>query len=187
MIKALIETLARNPDLTNALATAASVVVALAALFLSGISLVVALASLRLQRRHNVLSVKPIPLVTVADHENSLRIKLRNHGSGPLIVTGISVTDGKRQKRSLIDWMPDLPDELLWTNFAGPIKEQRGLLPDRELVLLELDGDRHDPTFAKARDSVRSVLKDLTVNVEYTDIYGSKFDSYSHDLSWFGR
>ncbi len=82
--------------------------------------------------------------------------------------------------------MPELPDDLLWTFFAGPVKN-RSLLPGREIVLLELTTDTIDATFAKARDSVRLALSPLTVVVEYTDIYGSDFGPHPQDLSWFGR
>jgi hypothetical protein len=128
MLDDLLRVLAKDPNFTNALATVASVVVAMAALFVSAVSLFIGRATLKHQRTHNVLSVKPIPIVTVADHEDSLRIKIRNHGSGPLIVTDLRVSDGTSVEKAIIDWMPDLPDELLWTNFAGPIKD-RSLLP----------------------------------------------------------
>ncbi len=186
MLNELARFLARDPNLTNALATVATAILAAAAVVISAVSLFVAHATLRHQRRHNVLSVKPIPIVTVADHEDSLRIKIRNHGSGPLIVRDLHVTDGSGIKESLIDWMPDLPDPLLWTNFAGPMKN-RSLLPGSEVVLLEFTGDPTDQAFTNARDRVRSVLNRLTVVVQYTDIYDSRFGSHTQDLSWFGR
>ena len=87
MLNELLNALAKDPNSTNALATVASATIAVAALFVSAVSLFVAYRTLRHQRRHNVLSVKPIPTVMAADHEDSLRVKLRNHGSGPLIVS----------------------------------------------------------------------------------------------------
>ena len=187
MLDDLLKILSTDANLTNALATVASVMVALAALVVSAVSLFVGRATLTHQRRHNVLSVRPIPEVTVADHEDSLRIKLRNHGSGPLIVTELCVSDGGRVEKALIDWMPDLPDDLLWGNFAAPINDRRSLLAGSEIILLELNGDAQNPTFATARDGVRAMLGRLTVTVRYTDIYESHFDSYTRDLSWFGR
>lgn len=186
MLNELLRFLTKDPTLSNALATVASAILAGAAVVISVVSLFVAHATLRHHRRHNVLSVKPIPAVTVADHEKSVRIKIRNHGSGPLIVKDLHVTDGSGTKESLIDWMPDLPDQLLWTDFAGPIKN-RSVLPGSEIVLLEFTGDSTDRAFTKARDRVRSVLSRLTVVIQYTDIYDSRFDPHAHDLSWFGR
>ena len=187
VLDSILSALADDPNLTNALATVASVLVALAALVVSAVSLFVGRATLKHQRTHNVLSVRPIPTVTVADHEDSLRIKLRNHGSGPLIVTDLCIGDGTRVEKALIDWMPDLPDDVPWANFAAPIKNRRSLLPGSEIVLLELNGDSRNPTFAAARDSARTILSRLTVTVQFTDIYDSQFTSHTQDLSWFGR
>src|SRR5437667_2539614 len=186
MLDDVLKILVKDANLTNALATIASVIVAGAALVVSVVSLFVARAMLKHQRTHNVLSVKPIPIVTVADHENSLRVKVRNHGSGPLIIKYLSVEDGSRAKESLIDCMPDIPDELLWTDFAGPIAN-RGVLPGSEIVLIEFAGDPANPVFAKARDRIRAALARLTVIVQYTDIYDSHFTAYVKELSWFGR
>jgi hypothetical protein len=83
--------------------------------------------------------------------------------------------------------MPDnLPEQLSWKNFAAPI-EDRSVLPGREIVLLESYGDPSNAVFKKARGRVRGVLSTLTVVVQYTDIYDSKFTAYTKQLSWFGR
>jgi hypothetical protein len=187
VLQDLLKILSKDANLTNALATVASVIVALAALVVSAVSLFVGRATLTHQRKHNVLSVRPIPEITVADHEDSLRVKLRNHGSGPLIVTELCVSGGGRVEKALIDWMPDLPDDLFWENFAAPINDRRSLLAGSEIILLELNGDPQNPTFATARDNVRALLSRLTVTVSYTDIYDSCFKAYIRELSWFGR
>jgi hypothetical protein len=187
MLSDLLAFLKGNPELTNALATVASVIVAGVALVVSTVSVFVARTTLKHQRTHNILSVKPIPIVTVSDHEDSQRIKVRNHGSGPLIIRSLHVTDGSRIEKALIDWMPDnLPEQLSWKNFAAPI-EDRSVLPGREIVLLESYGDPSNAVFKKARGRVRGVLSTLTVVVQYTDIYDSKFTAYTKQLSWFGR
>ena len=186
MLNELVSLLAKDPNLTNALATAASVFVAGAAFVVSVVALYVAHATLKHQRRHNLLSVRPIPIVTVADYEDSLRIKIRNHGSGPLIVKNVQVADGTSVKESLVDWMPELPTGMAWTTFVGPVKS-RSLLPGSEIALLELSGDSADAKFGRARDVVRSALSPLRVVVEYTDIYDSDFEPHTKGLSWFGR
>lgn len=186
MLDELLRVLAKDPNLTNAVATVVTAVVALAALFVSAVSLFVGWTTLRHQRTHNVLSVRPIPTVTTADHEDFLRIRLRNHGSGPLIVTDRSVSNRNHVEKTLIEWMPDLPDDLLWANFAGRIKN-RSLLPGGEITLLELNGDFRNAAVVAARNSVRTALSRLTVTIRYTDIYNSQFASHSQDLAWFGR
>lgn len=152
----------------------------------------VAHKTLEHQRQHNVLTVKPIPEITLYDGEDSLRVKLRNHGVGPLLVRHLTVSNGMEDKEKLLDWMKPLPEGLTWTNFANSIKD-RTVPPGEEIVLLELtdesdDNNLVDPAiFGRARRNTRLCLSNLTVKVKYTDIYGSKFDTHSQELNWFGR
>ena len=138
------------------------------------------------QQRHNILSVRPIPIVTVLDREDSVRVKIRNHGSGPMLIRQVCVTDRVNGKDSLVEWMPALPAGVLWTNFAGPISD-RSLLPGSEIVLLQLDGEQENGAFAQGCTDVRAALAPLKVAVEYTDIYELTFKKYVKDLSWFDR
>ncbi|MFM9888490.1 MAG: hypothetical protein ACKVQT_36155 [Burkholderiales bacterium] len=186
MLSELFSYLAKEPNTTNALAAVASAIAATFAVVVSGIAVCVSYLTLKHQQRHNVLSVRPIPIVTVADYEDAIRVKVRNHGSGPMLVKRVQVVDGTSVKESLVEWMPDLPDNILWGNFVGPVSD-RSLLPGSEMVLLELNGDHEDKAFRSVRDTVRKALAPLTVVVTYTDIYESSLDPYMKDLTWFGR
>lgn len=185
MLNELLTLLSKEPNLTNAVAAVASAVAAGLAVVVSAVAVYISYITLKRQNRHNVLSVKPIPIVTVADFEDSIRIKVRNHGSGPMIVKRVHVGDGKSTKESLIEWMPNLPPGLLWSNFVGPVSD-RSFLSGSEIVLIELSGDHKDEVFRAARDAIRSALERLTVIVEYTDIYDSNFKPCTKKLTWFG-
>ncbi len=185
-MKELSTFLTGNPDWANAIAAIASAMVALLAFVVSAISLYVAHATLKHQRRHNVLSVTPIPHVSVGDYENRITVKIRNDGTGPLIVKRVSVGDGNQVENALIDWMPALPDGMYWTTFVGEMSN-RSIAQGREVTLLELEGDASDPIFASVRDVVRVSLAPLTVHVEYTDVYQSPLQPCQKELSWFGR
>lgn len=182
----LLAYLAKDANLTNALATVASVIIALAAFIISVVSLYVSHAALKIQRRHNVLSVKPIPMVSVADYEDRLTVKILNNGSGPLIIKGVQVKKESQVYESLVDWMPCLPDGMYWATFVGSVKN-RSLLPGNEIKLLELTGDHTENEFKKVRDNCRAALCKLTIVLEYTDVYGSTFEFHEKQLSWFGR
>ena len=183
---AIVEYLIEHKELANAIATVTSAAIAVFALIVSLISAYVAFATLRHQRKHNVLSVTPIPEVTVADYEDSLRVKLANHGSGPMIILDVNIGDGTRVQETLLAWMPDLPSGHYWTNYAGHVAN-RSLLPGRDIVLVHLDGDADDKEFAAARDRCRAALSRLTVNVQYTDVYRTAMRPYRKGLAWFGR
>lgn len=182
----LLDYLSKDANFTNALATVASAIIALAAFVVSVASLFVSRATLERQHRHNVLSVKPIPMVSVADYEDRLTVKILNNGSGPLIIKNVKVRKESQVRESLIAWMPSLPDGMYWSTFVSPI-ENRSLLPGNEIKLLELTGDHPDNDFEKVRDECRAALCPLTVALEYTDVYGSAFEAYEKPLSWFGR
>lgn len=182
----LLTYLSKDANLTNALATVASAIIALAAFIISVASLFVSRATLKKQHRHNVLSVTPIPMVSVADYEDRITVKILNNGSGPLIIRNVKVKKEFQVRESLIDWMPSLPDGMYWSTFVGPI-ENRSLLPGNEIKLLELTGDHPDRNFEKFRDECRVALCPLTVALEYTDVYGSAFQPHEKCLSWFGR
>jgi hypothetical protein len=138
-MRALFELLSKEKDLANAIAAVASALTALIALFVS-------LWALHIQRRHNVLSIRPIPEVTVADYEDSLRVKLRNNGSGPLIVASLEVFNGSAAKGSVIEWMPTLPGNRPWNHFSMAL-ERRTIQPDGVVPLLELTAGEGEPQF----------------------------------------
>ncbi len=183
---ALIALLKTDTNAANAFGALASAVAAFAALFVSGVSLFISIRALSIQRKHNELSVRPLAEVTVADYENSIRVKVRNNGSGPMIIRCLTVSDGSSTHETLIDWMPPLPTGRLWTTFSHHLRN-RTLLPGGEIVLLELTEGEGEKNFAKCLNIVRAALAPLTVNVEYTDIYNQVMKPHQKPLSWFGR
>jgi len=182
----MFEYLVANTSEANALAAIASVAIALLAFVASIVSLYVSVSSLKYQRRHNVLSVSPIPEITVADYENSLRVKIRNNGSGPLTIIDFSVVSGQESKPSLIGWMGSLPLNRPWTHFALDING-RTIMPGKSLPLLELTSLSEENNFSENRDLCRSWLKDLSCKVEYTNVYETKFEAYTKNLECFAR
>jgi len=175
----LINLLKTDPNLANAVAAVASCFTAL-------LALIVSVWALWLQRRHNRLSVRPMPEVTVADYENSLRVKLRNNGVGPMIVHSMRVSKGVEIKDSVIEWMPLLPRNRPWTHFSLAL-ENRTLQQDGSITLLELTEGQAEESFFQCRDIVRKELSKLEVEVIYTDVYQSKLPNYKKSLAWFGR
>ena len=183
---ALVSLLNSDANAANAFGALASAAAAFLALFLSSISVWISVWSARTQRKHNELSVRPLAEVTVADYENSLRVKLRTNGTGPMIITAVTVSDGSSAKDCLIDWMPDLPADRPWNNFTHALRH-RTLQSGADIVLLELTEYEDERNFPMCRDLVRNTLARLTVNVEYTDIYESVMHPCRKSLSWFGR
>ncbi|MDR3415736.1 MAG: hypothetical protein P4L83_06080 [Nevskia sp.] len=182
----LISLLKSDLNAANAFGALASAAAAFLALVVSAISVGISIWAMRLQRQHNELSVRPLAEVTVADYENSLRVKLRNNGTGPMIVTGIEVSDGHSAKACVVEWMPSLPKGRPWTTFSHDLKD-RTLQPGSAIVLLELTEHQGEQDFASCRDLIRAALAPLTITVDYTDIYNKAMPKRIKALSWFGR
>jgi|HubBroStandDraft_1064217.scaffolds.fasta_scaffold02314_8 hypothetical protein len=192
-MRELIHLLETNANVANALSAVASASVALLALFVSVVSVAISLWTLRVQRRHNILSVRPLPEITHVDYEDSLCVKIRNNGSGPMIIKSLDVSNGTESRSSLIEWMPTLPNSRPWSHFSHTL-ENRSLLAGGQINLLELtkydagiDAAYLDQSFAQGRDATRAALSALTVSVNFTDVYNSALPVYSKKLDWFGR
>jgi hypothetical protein len=144
---------------------------AIAALFVSLVSIILTFVSLWMQRRHNRKSVQPIGHISVGDYENEIFVRLRNDGIGPMIVKTAQVynSDDGRTQISIIDFMPELPDGYSWTTFIRAM-DGRAVSANDHLTLVSLVGNPEDRKFASAREAVRKKLSTLSISVGYNNI-----------------
>ena len=168
-----------NPDFANALATVFS---ALTALIAIGVSV----WALWVQRRHNKISVRPIPEVSMGDGITSISVKLTNNGFGPLVIRRMRVTKGQESRENIIDWMKEHMPEMDWTNFTS-IGPDRTIEPNGEATLIELTEEPEEQGFAPLREMARRELSRLVITMEYTDVYDSTFATFTRQLDWFSR
>jgi hypothetical protein len=162
---------------------------AIAALFVSFLSIVIAIVNMTMQRAHNRKSVLPIGHLSVEDYENRISVRLRNDGVGPLIVEKAIVTaggDGAQAGAAIIDFMPELPSGCLWSTFVGDISG-RAITAEGGITLISLEGDQKEKGFVAAKRMTREALSALTVKVEYKNIYGETMPPAIRSLNWFGR
>ena len=180
--------LVAKPQVASAVAAISSVFVAAAALLLSAISVFLSLAALKHQRTYSRLTVRPLGYVMLGDYEDHLFVKLRNNGTGPMIVKKIIVVGASNPSEPLINAMPSLPPKVSWTTFVEEC-EDRSVPAGGELVLVELSAESSasQGQFTLFRDKVRMALSPLTVQAEYTDIYGTSRPKVSRELAFFRR
>lgn len=183
---ALLDILVSDPNRTNAIAAAANVVVAGVALLVAAVSIFLSWRALAAQTRHNQLSLSPLPFTAVADYEDRIWVKVVNNGTGPLIVLSTEVYGAGKSTASLIEQMPPLPSDLYWTSFTSGMKG-RSIPQNGELYFIDLKIDPSNPKYIKFRDACRNKLAALTVKVEFTDVYGNRFDPAIRKLDWFAR
>jgi len=168
----LIETTFSNP---NVLATIA--------LGISFLSIIIGVCSLWLQHKHNITSVRPIGIISLADYEDKLTIRIKNAGMGTLIVKSIETRNNNGNKKEYpIDWMPS---GISWAGFRRDL-QKHAIKEGDSVVLLEFkyDPQKHNDTI---KDSIRSILENLTITITYEDIYGIEQPVESRSLDWFGR
>lgn len=181
-MKDITALLAANHDLVTA-------ITAVAALFVSAVSIILAIFNMTTQRTHNRKSVMPIAHVRVGDYENRIFVRLRNDGVGPMLIDTIAVAKrGAKNKKqaTLMEFMPDLPAGIFWTTFVADLSGW-ALSANNDLPLLLLEGDAGDPKFVGARQSVRQALAELKIEIRYRDIYGRQMPPAVRDLEWFAR
>ncbi len=162
-------------------------IVALLALFVSIFSIYQGIKSLKIQREHNEKSVRPIGKIIFSDYENLIAVKIKNAGIGPLILKNLRVLNSKNEiKTNVVDWMPQIPQGMSWSHYAKP---PPGVVISQgeTLSLLELKGEVGNKLFENFRHEVRRALKELTIELEYMDIYEKQMPTYKRELSWFGR
>ena len=163
-------------------------IIAVCALFVSILAVVVSLLALKIQRTHNQKSLKPIIFIEPYDYENCIQIKIRNEGLGPAIVKNIRVKNNNlEEKSSIFSWLPsNLPENMnykeYWTRSKNFV-----LRPGSLDHMLEIPVNTDDPVQRAEREKARKILKDLTVYVEYGDVYENPMPIYSRNLSLFGR
>ena len=167
----------------------ATALTAIAALFVSLLSMLLACMNLWMQRTHNRKSVLPVGHITVGDYEDEISVRLCNDGVGPLIVDKVSVfqNDEERDsKTSIIEFMPALPGDYAWATFAREIKG-RAISPAEEITLISLKGFPEQEDFEVSKVIVRRILSTMTVKIECKNIYDEKMPTVSRNLPWFGR
>ena len=131
-----------------------------------------------LQIKHNKNSVRPISSIQVSDYENLLAVNISNVGTGPLTITKLRASNKNVEVPALIELMPDIEQD--WSTF---IESADGwTLPvGGKITLIEIE-----PENDMIKNAIRCSLSKITVSLEYTDIYNTKFHD-ERKLDFFGR
>jgi len=162
-------------------------IIAGVAVGISFISTLLALWSVYLQRKHNQISIKPLPDIIFGDYTNEIKVALHNHGLGPMVLTKVEILkDGVVLDDNLISLMPEQPKGIDWDDFVELLKD-RILAPGEEKMLVKLTGNPKNKTYGKFRDKVREELAPLSVKIYYKGIYDKEETIFEKELDWFRR
>lgn len=163
-------------------------IVAILALLTSFLSVVISYYTFKLQRTHNVKSVKPIIHIGQWDYENILIVTLVNLGSGIAMVKKIQVRNKSEEVRNCIyDWLPkklgnDMNYKEYWTGYKN-----FAIQPGQVIDLIKIPIDTTRTEQIETREKLRSILRQLTVCVSYEDIYEQRMPEKEMELHLFSR
>lgn len=164
-----------------------NLIISVSAIIIALASFIVTIWQGIISRKHYRLSVKPIPDILLSNFEDRITVNLENKGTGPFIMKSFRAYVGNESKTNVIDWMPDLPDGCLWSNWLKDF-EGAAFKASESKALVEYSLDTEDALEVQARDIIRKALSDVSIEFDYTDIYGTKMCFPLHLLSsTFGK
>ena len=153
-------------------------ITSICAVIISIISMIFTVIFSMQQLKHNKNSVRPISAIKLSDYENQIAVKLENVGTGPLTIRKLIFKNHSQESSTLISMMPDI--DQLWNTFTESV-DGWTIPVGGQLIFLELC-----PKNDEIKTLVRNELSKITVFLEYTDIYNTKFQD-KRSLDFFGR
>lgn len=160
-----------NPDILMAITSIFAVLISI-------ISMIFTVVFSVLQIKHNKNSVRPISAIIINDYEDKISVKIHNVGTGPLLIKKLILKKGLEESSTLISMMPQV--EQFWTTFTGSV-DGWTIPVGGKIILLEIN-----PENEKIRKIIRAELAKITVLLDYTDIYYTKFKD-CRKLDFFAR
>ncbi|MBK6993371.1 MAG: hypothetical protein IPH31_00030 [Lewinellaceae bacterium] len=131
--------------------------------------------------------VRPVANIVIGNYVNDLYVDLRNGGLGPLIVKSLKVRNHNGvEKINIIDYMPLLKPPKYWANFVSKI-EERVIAPSDKINLLRFKTDLKNEYEVTMKYEIKNALSALTIEVEYTDIFGNHQPTLTRPLTSFAK
>ena len=154
--------------------TTVEMVIAILAVFVAACALGVSFQQLNMQRRHNRLSVKPVPSIETINLVQKVSISLRNIGPGPCFISGFKVVKDDKSFRSVFAALPKRPESVKWDRYtpAGDFVIAAG----ESALLVSYTNRWRSEESGPFLDEVKAALNGLVISFSYTDVYGSEFE-----------
>ncbi|MBL7921199.1 MAG: hypothetical protein JNJ40_12850 [Bacteroidia bacterium] len=161
--------------------------IALCSVIVAIISFILTVATILQTRKHNRKSLRPIISINPFDYSNCIKIELINEGVGPAIIKKIVVEKNEHERKSSVyNWMPSLPKGLHYSNYLT--RDQNiAMIPGKIIEVICIKLDPQVDNQREFREQMRGVLRQLTVKIEYTDVYNSTFQSYNRKFDLYSR
>lgn len=174
-------------DVINMPIDNAGKVIVIGTLITALISIILAIITFRMQKQHNIKSVKPIGYIEMNYKEDNFYVRIVNNGIGPLLIKKLIVLTSKKDiddyakieekdwqqypSKNLIDIIPtEITDKIsYWENrTTGTVN--RAIKPGDELYLLRLMKPHNNQ---EGVADLINYLKNCYLGLIYEDIYGN--------------
>lgn len=152
-------------------------ITSICAVIISIISMIFTVIFSMFQVKHNKNSVKPISAIKFNDYENEITVKIQNVGTGPLIINKLVFKNSSKESSTLISMMPSIDQS--WTAFTECV-DGWTIPVGGQLIILKINLENDE-----VKALIRGELSKITVFLEYTDIYNTKFQD-KRSLDFFG-
>ena len=173
-------------EILNQYAGALQAVIALAALVVSAYAIHSGREALRLQREHNIISMRPDLTIIISDYNDKIRIQIKNNGLGPGRITEqrFFKNGALQDVDKFVDLMPVLSGPVYWTHFCSNVKDVL-LAPGSMRNLIEFSGNAalENPDIVL---EIRRALAPLHIEIDYEDYYNQPY-SVEKSLDWYAR
>jgi len=164
-------------------------ITAVAAVCISIVSMSFAKNFSKRQIEHNKNSVLPICSIYHTNYANFISVRIENNGTGPLIIKNLrcihkdETTGVTEESQTLFELLPEeIKKEKFYRVFARAGAEKLSITAGKKLFLLSIS--LSDNVLV---ETLRNRLKNITVCVEYTDIYGTIFSPELSELKLFQK
>lgn len=164
-------------------------------LVLSVIALVCAIMFNLSTRQHNKNSVRPYPDFMFCHSDNTMFIKVRNAGTGPLILYPMTVTLDNVEKVSAMSCFKGVVTRELMKKYYeldyGRVIVEKALPPNSDFVLISLC-KREDVKIESEAEyyhmiaKMAQTFKKIRIKAQYSNIYGDKFVKERDCNDFFG-
>jgi len=130
---------------------------------------------------------RPLGQIICGDYEDVFEVKLKNCGLGPLRISDIIITNTNGKiSNSLINEMPEPPKGIYWSDFIVD-GFNFVVAKDTEINIIKIEGDPKNEAFNNYKKELRETLKNLTIRIEYKDIYDRQMNGEERNLQLFAR
>lgn len=122
-----------------------------------------------MQRTHNYMSLSPIAQIGIDDFPRALCVYVQNKGVGPMTVRRLTFHKGTDRAEIIDGFIPMDPRKYLHTTVSEDAP--KSLLDQEKLFVIQIDVS---DTSEKQKELLRRTLAEITLEVEYTDIYNRR-------------